>query len=183
MAEEGLKFKSVLLLLLPLHQVWLKACSPQFPLSFPAQSACTALGVVKAALRWNNTAATDVQIRTLSLGQKSAPSFISVLKKSYPLHKVEKWEFPRDMEGLRYHLPVRTQGCPSLSGKSRCCGYPEGQGGAKPWESELSSNPCFVSTGWRNMGKPCEGSGLDSLISKDDGEGPPYHTWALWGLN
>lgn len=52
-----------------------------FLVSFPAQTACTALDVLKAALRWRNTAGIDMQIRALSLKQESAPSFISVLKK------------------------------------------------------------------------------------------------------
>ena len=76
MAEEEFKLKSALLLPFPFHQVCLKT---YWLLSQPKLLAL--LGVLKAVLRWSNSAGIDMQIRTLSLKQKSAPSFISVLKK------------------------------------------------------------------------------------------------------
>ena len=48
---------------------------------------------------------------------------------------------------------------------------PGGQGRANTWDIRAYCKPLFCF-----LGKPCEGSSLDSLISKDDGEAPLSHS-------
>lgn len=101
--------------------------------TFPAQTAFSALGVLKAALRWNNTAGIDMQIRTLSLRQESSPSFILVLKKKILStskgRKVRILQRSRRFEVFIYILVPKDV---HLSNSLVCSGYPEGWGGTDP---------------------------------------------------
>lgn len=47
----------------------------------------------------------------------------------------------------------------------------QGVGRANPWDIRAYCKPQFCF-----LGKPCQGSSLDSLISKDDGEAPLPHS-------
>lgn len=156
MAEEGFKFKPALLLPFPPHQVRFRPVLHNLLVSVPARTACTALGVFKVALRWNNTAGIDIQIRTLSLRQKSDPSFISVLKNSYPFHKVEKGKFSREVEGLRCSFACQY---PRMSISQLNCSAivtQKARVGLTYWNQILLRTPVLFLQAVRILGKPCE---------------------------
>ena len=157
------------------------------------------------------TVTTDMQIRTLSWGQKS--SRLSVLQKSFHVcisiagHVWQKWS--QYCKAVIHQLKInkflkivkKKKKCPIhfIRWKNECspemwkvwdilylsrpklaclCQLWTPRGRANPWDIRAYCKPQFCF-----LGKPCEGSSLDSLISKDDGEAPLPHSWVLWGLN